>query len=100
MFNQLLFILYRKNVTIEAFNESIIHYVVPDVIDDNTEEWTVSVDVYFSNNEPEQVKGVLTAELETDKGSVLRKTTVDVIRDEYYELVKTITITINKVRKD
>lgn len=86
-----------KNVTIEAYNEAVIHYVVADVANATVDDWLINIDVYFSDNNDETVRGKLLALLEINEHlSVAQQVEVNVNKNEYEELVQYINLTIKK----
>lgn len=61
-----------KNVYIEAYNNSVIRYVVSDVIDKDRDHWTLNVDIYMANNKQNQVTGKLKVDLETNIANITK----------------------------
>lgn len=52
------YLIFRKPVYLEAYNETVIRHVVIDTEKVGT-NWKVNVDVYFQNNRRNQISGVL-----------------------------------------
>uniref|UniRef100_V5GTZ4 Beta-mannosidase B n=1 Tax=Anoplophora glabripennis TaxID=217634 RepID=V5GTZ4_ANOGL len=77
-----------KDLYIEAYNETAVRYIVPDVVqsEDNS-SWTVLVDVYFANNAKKVIFGKIAFELELDSETVTQSVTVNLIPNGLNEVV-------------
>lgn len=85
-----------KPVYLESYNESLIRYVVTDVIDKDDDTWSLNVDTYFANNTKQAVKGQLNVAIDTDTSKVTEIYVVDVKIDSNNEIVHSAFIDIPK----
>lgn len=83
---------------IEAFNSSVIRYVVADVEELPEEDaWTLYLTTYFANNTQERVRGQLNYILEFNNERIIRTEGIDVTPNNYSEILYSTTIKVSKV---
>ncbi|XP_057669222.1 beta-mannosidase-like isoform X1 [Diorhabda carinulata] len=85
-----------KNVYIEAYNDSVIRYVVSDVIDKDTDHWTLNVDIYMANNNKNRVTGRVKVDLETNLMNITKIIEVNGKPDENGEIMINVDMDILK----